>query len=753
MTTVYEAALTLKTVCDGARSEDGMGYNKFDAKKVDKIFREERNSEIEYILFNTIKKYKRQLSILGCIEDSIEELEFEFYNKEDKEKVEEKIETDIILEKNKGKIIVKFDYNSDIVDIMRGLPNRKYNPKTKNWNTPATKKNLELLKKKFSGYNVYIDSSVNNIKKERTVKNKKKENNKPNPTVTLKFDSPKKLKIYEQVIKVKFKYNPNYVEAIKELPIRVWDKNNKNWEVPIFFEDDVKDIFKNEIIKIVGEKQDIIKDNEDYSFVTVTEPYKHQKEALEYGKEYKKFLLADEQGLGKTKVAIDLAVSRREAGLIDYCLIICGVNSLKHNWVEEIKKHSNENCRILGSYFTSNGNYRDGSVAERTEELSNVGNNNKLNDEPFFYITNIETMRDNDFQEVLKEKTNNGIIGMTVIDEIHKAKNPETGKLSQQAKGIHSSKSEYKLALTGTPILNSPIEFYNILKWLEVESRNFYQFRNRYAQMGGYGGYEVTGYKNLKELEELQDLVRLRRKKTNVLDLPEKVRTAEYVTMTSKQRQIYNEVQSSIIQNIDKVKTSPNPLSTLTRLRQATTNPAILSSKINKNPKFERIKEIVEERSENNDKVIVFSNWTKVIDPLYEELKAEGYNPAIITGDIKNRQEQVNKFQQNDSCKVIVGTIGAMGTGLTLTAGTTVIFTDKPWNMANQEQAEDRAHRIGTKNTVNIISLIAKNTIDERVEALIKEKDKYVKGLVDKETQIRILLGLEDMEDYKKEVI
>ncbi|MFW6311220.1 MAG: DEAD/DEAH box helicase [Nanoarchaeota archaeon] len=392
----------------------------------------------------------------------------------------------------------------------------------------------------------------------------------------------------------------------------------------------------------------------------------------------------------------------------------------------------------MGSRINTKGNYTDGSVNKRVKELQNIEDRSE-----FFIITNIETLRNKDFQEALNDKTET-VFGMTVIDEIHKAKNPESGKVSQQGKAIHKINSEYKLALTGTPIMNSPIEFYNILKWLEIETRSLWHFRKQYARMGGYGGYQVVGYQNLDELEQLVDKVQLRRKKTEVLDLPPKVRTKEFIEMTSKQKTLYNEVQMSLANEIDKLESMPtNPLSMLTRLRQVTTIPEMLSSKINVNPKFNRIKEIIEERNENDDKVLVFSNWTQVINPLFEQLKAEGYNPAIITGEIKDRQEQVNKFQNDKSCKVIVGTIGGMGTGLTLTAGSTVIFTDKPWNMAEQEQAEDRAHRIGTTKTVNIISLVAKNSIDEKVENIIEEKDKYSKAMVDKKQLMRQLIGLE----------
>ena len=123
-----------------------------------------------------------------------------------------------------------------------------------------------------------------------------------------------------------------------------------------------------------------------------------------------------------------------------------------------------------------------------------------------------------------------------------------------------------------------------------------------------------------------------------------------------------------------------------------------------------------------------------MINPTYEYLKE--YNPAIITGEIKDRVAQQDKFMKDDKCKVIVGTIGAMGTGLTLTAANTVIFLDEPWNKAIKSQAEDRAHRIGTSSSVNIITLMCKNTIDERVHEILEQKGNIAELMLDKKLSL-----------------
>ena len=132
---------------------------------------------------------------------------------------------------------------------------------------------------------------------------------------------------------------------------------------------------------------------------------------------------------------------------------------------------------------------------------------------------------------------------------------------------------------------------------------------------------------------------------------------------------------------------------------------------------------------------IIFSNWRKVAD-LYFAALAD-YNPAYIHGDIpvKERQQLVDRFQKDDNCKIIIGTIGAMGTGLTLNAASYVFFVDKSWVPADNEQAEDRAHRIGTRGTVNIITLTARGTIDEYIENHIKERKAAFSYFVESEAE------------------
>ncbi len=550
--------------------------------------------------------------------------------------------------------------------------------------------------------------------------------------ITIKQKKATNLKTKESLY-VSFPYSLDSVSKIKSLPKRHYIPATHEWEVPVAEINNVVALFSDQEINISGKVNTKVAakvenrvlfdkvDGSDYTFKTT--PYQHQIEGFNYGLAHNKFLLGDEQGLGKTKQAIDIAVSRKSQ--FKHTLIVCGVNGLKWNWLNEIGTHSNEKGHIIGSFINAKGEMEVGSVKDRLKDLNLIADGQSIYSKYYFLVTNVETLRDAAVSKKLEDMCSNGTIGMVIIDEIHKCKNAQ----SQQGKAIHNLKSYYKMALTGTPLMNQPLDLYNVLKWLDVEHHSFYQFRNRYCVMGGYGGYEVVGYKNLAELRQELDNVMLRRLKSDVLDLPEKVHTTEYVEMTAKQTLLYKQVRDAIRADIDKIKVSPNPLAQLIRLRQATGWTGILSSSIAESAKMDRMVELVEDATAEGGKAIIFSNWEEVTKIAKVKLKA--YNPAYITGTVKDRQKEVDKFQNDSKCKVIIGTIGAMGTGLTLTAGQTVIFLDEPWNKANKDQAEDRAHRIGTTGTVNIITIVCKDTIDERIREIVDEKGEMADMLVD----------------------
>ena len=524
---------------------------------------------------------------------------------------------------------------------------------------------------------------------------------------------------------VTFPYNEKVVDVVRTYPSRFWNKDKKEWELPFkcfkSFIDSLTDFDFNihGNWEAFAEKKKVEMPT---GFQFKTTPFQHQIDGFEYGLNNDRWLLGDEQGLGKTKQVIDIAVAKKLQKHYEHCLIICGVNGLKWNWLNEIHTHSDEDGWILGQRIKA-GKLIIGSVSDRVEDLQNI---DKI--EPYFLITNVETLRNEEIIKELQKLCKNGTIGIVAIDEIHKCKNPS----SQQGKGILKIQPECRIAMTGTPLMNTPFDLFIILKWLGYEKHAFYAFKKHYGVFGGYGGYECVGYRYLDELQSQLDEIMLRRLKSDVLDLPEKTHITEYVEMTPKQKQVYDEVTADIRMNIDQIKMQNNPLAELIRMRQATGYTGILSSKVKESAKLDRMEELVEEAVENDKKVVIFSNWTQMTLPIYNRLAVK-YHGTYITGEVDSdqRAEHVKRFQENDDCKFVVGTIGAMGTGLTLTAGTVEIFMDEPWNRANKEQAEDRCHRVGTKENVTIYTLVCKDTIDEKINQLVEKKGAMADALVD----------------------
>lgn len=526
---------------------------------------------------------------------------------------------------------------------------------------------------------------------------------------------------------ISFPYNTEIIDIIRSFPTKYWSPDEKEWEVPALKFNEMIQRLEKFDVAVSGEelleKKEITKPD---NFEFKTKPFNHQIDGFNYGLNHTRWLLGDEQGLGKTKQVIDIAIAKKLQYDYKHCLIICGVNGLKWNWREEIKTHSNEYGYILGQRVRKKtGKMYIGSTQDKITDLDMLlTSSDAISD--YFIITNVESLRNESIVSKISELCKNKTIGLVAFDECHKAKN----HTSQQGKGILKINAENEIAMTGTPLINTPLDLYIILKWLGYEKHSFYAFKNHHCIMGGFGGYEVIGYKNISELEEQLDEIMLRRLKEEVLDLPDKLYIDEYVEMSGKQEQIYKEISMEIKANIDQISIAPNPLAELIRMRQATGYTGILSSTIKESAKLDRMEELVEEAVNNGRKVVIFSNWTQVTDVICERIK---YDYALITGQTNDneRQSMVNKFQKDDNCKIMIGTIGALGTGLTLTAGTVEIFVDEPWSKAIKNQAEDRCHRIGQNNNVTIYTLITKNTIDERIHELVERKGALSDAIID----------------------
>ena len=544
------------------------------------------------------------------------------------------------------------------------------------------------------------------------------------------------------------RYNQNWIEVIRQLGSRRYNAESKVWEFPLYYLADIVSRYPNVPINIKYHT-DKINAPIDIPEMELKRPlFAHQKVAVEYGIMRKKYLLLDTMGLGKTTSVIAEALTLKKMGLIKQCLIICCVSDLQYNWANEIETVCDESYFILGTRYRikkldANGKPKAyaGTVQDRVDDL--------WHHDEFFLITNKETLRSDEFISILRGeyKKKRSAVTFLAIDEVHRGTGDPTtqaGKNLQKLDGM-----EYIVPMTGTLIRNRPFDAWAPLHLIGEEKSAFTNFKNFYSNYGEF--CEVTSYKNLDHLEMQLAECSLRRTKEEVLDLPEKLYSDVIVTMNDRQRLIYEEAESWAMENIDKISEAPNPLAQLIRLRQATGFTGILSTVIKESAKLDRIEQDVEDIVENGEKCLIFSNWTDITDELYNRLSAK-YKCLRITGEDVSSGTEVEeikaKFQNDPQYQILIGTTGKMGTGHTLTAATWILFADEPWTMADKDQAIDRAHRPGQINKLNIRTYLTMDTIDMRVNMIVKDKgnlaDRLIDGRVkDRKHLTRFLLGME----------
>lgn len=517
-------------------------------------------------------------------------------------------------------------------------------------------------------------------------------------------------------------YNKKLFDTLIQTPDVVFDKKTSTFELPIntlYFVVNTLTVYGDVTFKPYKQKLKKEVSCKNRSFLV--KPYKHQMDGINYGLNHDSWLLLDDQGLGKTLQMIYLAEELHRTEKLEHCLIICGVNSLKYNWASEIEKFSKLSYTILGQYTTKTGKVRQAPVKSRCEQLEK-----KIKE--FFVIVNIETLQNDEFIKSYNKSKNK--FDMIVLDEAHKCKQPTT----LSAKTLLKLKAKRKIALTGTVIINNPENSYVPLKWTDNTKSTFSQFKHMFNVYGGFGNVQVIGHKNLNLLQELLSSCSLRRLKTDVLDLPSKIYSIEYVEMGSKQQALYDEVSEGILAELDKLEKKPTIVQELTinmRLRQITACPSLLTTDTISSAKLDRLEELVENITSQGDKVVIFSTFKGTIDEIARRLSK--YEPVVCTGDTSDADIAINKkiFEQSADCRAMVCTWQKMGTGHTLTAANYAIFVDTPWTDADFKQCSDRIYRIGQTKPVFIITLITKNTYDERVQEILEHKECLSNYLID----------------------
>jgi len=338
------------------------------------------------------------------------------------------------------------------------------------------------------------------------------------------------------------------------------------------------------------------------------------------------------------------------------------------------------------------------------------------------------------------EKNNNYYANEVLV---HNCKTPT----SQQGKNLLKlTKAKHRIGMTGTLLITDPLDCYVPLKFIGSENGTFTNYKYYYCEFTGPFGNILTSYKNIEVLKNQLNNCSLRRTK-ELLNLPPKNIIHEMVDMSPVQEDFYNNIKNGEVKQADLVHISNvNLLALVARLRQITSCPQVLTTEKIPCAKVERAIDIAEQiLSDPKTKVVLFGTFKATIALAAEGLKK--YKPLIATGDISDQEvtKNIKEFQTNPNSRVFIGTWQKAGTGITLNAATDMIMLDSAWSAAQNEQTEDRIHRIGTKEPVFIHYIWTKNTIDEKVRQIVEDKSLLSGFIIDDELPPKLIDRLKQL--------
>ena len=532
---------------------------------------------------------------------------------------------------------------------------------------------------------------------------------------------------------IDFDFNQYIVDALKTLPTYHYFKKEKCWEVPICYLGRVLDslTFLDDIqLKLLDTPEsDGFRLHRKYNLEPLNEierisfkasPFPHQLEAVDFLLKQEKSLLLDGCGVGKSLEMILFAETLKKRGIIDHCLVITGIAGLRGNWEKEIAKFSTESVVTIGKYTTRNGTTRYRPMAKRAEQLKN-----KIDE--FFVLINVESIRDPKVVEAIKTSDNN--FGLIAFDESHKIGAPDT----TQYNNLMKLDADFKVAATGTLIVNSPLSAFPSLKFTDNDSATLTNFKSQYCAFGGYGNKQIIGSKNLNILREEIANCSIRRTLYDVRkDIPPLTIDIEYLEMEEDQQKFYEAIKEGVKEEADKIDLKAgNLLALTTRLRQATACPSVLTTQAIESIKVTRAFEYIQEICSQGEKVVIFSMFKEPLNQLAAKL--EGFRFSLNTGDTPDAVafSNMTRFQEDPNEQVFLGTFGKCGTGFTLNSSMYLVCIDTPYTFSLFEQGYQRVHRISNTRPAFIKVLVCEETIDERVQEIIETKKDLGEYLVD----------------------
>ena len=482
------------------------------------------------------------------------------------------------------------------------------------------------------------------------------------------------------------KYRAFFIESLKNNRYQEISTNSK-------FDEFIKNFsaYKNADVKFTEEENKLLRDYQKDGVKWLYTIYKCDLGGI----------LADEMGLGKTLQAI-IFLRKLIAEKPDAKILIVSPTSLVYNWEKEFQKFAPELKYIAVAE----------SKKKRQEIMQNFDNYN-------IFITTYGLVRNDNDEYESKD------FEVCIIDEAQAIKNYQAG----MTKEIKKIKARTKIALTGTPLENSVLELWSIFDFIMPGYLNsIVRFREAY-------GIKDVDKDSLKRLDNLNYQIRpfiLRRKKKEVSkELPDKIEQIEYLDMSETEKAMYQSLVEDTKEEIDNVIASEGfskarfkIVTLLTRLRQLCISPALLDKDYTEDSiKIKRLLEIVKELIKDNHKILIFSSFKGAVELVKKKFDEESISNYVIDGSVsgKDRVMLVDAFNKDKtSCFLI--TLKSGGTGLNLTSADIVIHLDVWWNPQVENQATDRAHRIGQTKKVTVLKLINKGTVEEKIIELQEKK-------------------------------
>ena len=456
-------------------------------------------------------------------------------------------------------------------------------------------------------------------------------------------------------------------------------------------------------------------------------PFDHQKDSLKWGWDRTEFGYFMEMGTGKSKVLIDNMGMLFLAGEINFALVIAP-KGVYRNWVaKEIPEHMSDDVphRVI--------RWVSGPNKKQKEEMRSVQDDF---DGLTIFVMNVEA-----FSSLKGQKAGDwmaralGDHGMIAIDESTTIKNHKAKRTKSLMK--IAAQFKYRRLLTGSPVTKSPMDIFAQTEFLRpglLGYESYYAFQGRYAvtqrrSMGAQAFQQIVGYKNLDELTSNIDRFSFRVLKKDCLDLPEKIYTVRYVTLTDEQAKMYSLLQQQAMLMFDdgEMVSAPAVITQMLRIQQVMSGHLKTDDGEMKYFPSRRMDALEEITEEHQGKAIIWSRFRYDIIQITEMLnkKYGKGSAAAYFGDTSDddRATAVLNFQNpNHPLRFFVGNPATAGYGLTLTEANLVVYYANDFNLETRIQSEDRAHRIGQKNNVTYIDLISEGTLDEKIVEALRNK-------------------------------